>query len=182
MTVGTKETAAIIDEVAVSAYKISTSSPEVDGSYAWNSTTIVVVEAAAAHQSGIGSGYSGAATARLIKDSLVELICSKSGGDVPAAWTAVVQAGRQTAATHRSGSSGRSVLSGIGSTSAQSSGSPVNTSRSQVKGSRLCRCALLVRLPLAPCTRSIRQSTRRWLRIAIGRSCRWETLSSAASI
>ncbi len=55
MTLGTKKTVAIIDKVAIWADKIATSSPESDGTYAWNSATVVVVEAAvAAGETGIG--------------------------------------------------------------------------------------------------------------------------------
>src|SRR4051794_12942363 len=92
MLVGTKDTAATIDKVSVSAYRIPTNLPEADGTYAWDSTTIVIVEAAAADQTGIGYSYADAATARLIETSLVETLRGKSAGDIPAAWTAMVQA------------------------------------------------------------------------------------------
>ncbi|HEY2413669.1 MAG TPA: enolase C-terminal domain-like protein [Pirellulaceae bacterium] len=92
MTVRSTAPAAIIDRVSVSAYKIPTSSPEADGTYAWDSTTIVFVETAAGGETGIGYTYADAATARLIQDSLVPVICGKSALDIAASWTAMVQA------------------------------------------------------------------------------------------
>ena len=57
-----------IESVAVSAYKIPTSSPEADGTFAWNSTTIVIVHIAAGGETGLGYTYADTATARLIHD------------------------------------------------------------------------------------------------------------------
>src|SRR5690348_3243268 len=47
------------------AYRIPTSSPESDGTYEWDSTTMVVVEVEAGGATGLGYTYADAAAARL---------------------------------------------------------------------------------------------------------------------
>ena len=86
------ESAVPIESVAVSAYKIPTSSPEADGTFAWNSTTIVIVHAAAGGQTGLGYTYADTATARLIHDLIGPTVRGKCAWDIPAAWTAMVRA------------------------------------------------------------------------------------------
>jgi len=111
MTVGTQKNAAIIDKVAVLACKIPTSSPEWDGTNAWNSTTIVVVEAAAAGENGNWLHIC-RPTARLIEDSLVEVIRGKSALRIPAAWAEMVQAIRTLG---RPGITSRAIAAGCDS-------------------------------------------------------------------
>jgi hypothetical protein len=52
-----------IEQINVSAYKIPTDAPELDGTLAWDSTTLVLVEAHAAGITGIGYSYADTATA-----------------------------------------------------------------------------------------------------------------------
>ena len=54
-----------IEHIDVSAYTIPTSTPESDGTYAWDSTTLVVVEPVAGGVHGLGFTYADTVTARL---------------------------------------------------------------------------------------------------------------------
>ena len=84
-------TAAAVDRVAVSAYSIPTDAPEADGTYQWDRTVLVVVEATAGRTTGLGYTYADAATARLIHDQLIPLVIGRDGFDVGAAWVAMCQ-------------------------------------------------------------------------------------------
>ena len=56
--------AATIDRLDVSRTdKIPTDAPEADGTYAWDSTTLVLVEARAGGKTGLGYTYADTATA-----------------------------------------------------------------------------------------------------------------------
>ena len=59
-----------IDRLEVSAYTVPTDFPESDGTYAWEHTTLVLVEATAGGKTGLGYTYADTATAALIRDSL----------------------------------------------------------------------------------------------------------------
>ncbi len=52
-----------IDRIDVSAYTIPTDAPESDGTYTWNKTTVVIVEATAGDVTGIGLTYADTSTA-----------------------------------------------------------------------------------------------------------------------
>ena len=84
--------AAPIDRINVSAFKIPTDAPESDGTLAWDSTTLVLVEAQAAAITGIGYSYANTATATLIRDTLIDVVCGRDAMAVPGAWVAMVQA------------------------------------------------------------------------------------------
>ena len=81
-----------IDQIDVSAYVIPTDWPEADGTLAWDSTTLVVMEVSAGGVRGLGFTYADTATARLIRDLLADVVNGRSAMAVPAAWAAMVQA------------------------------------------------------------------------------------------
>ncbi len=83
-----------IEQVEVSAYTIPTDFPESDGTLAWDSTTLVLVEAAAGGERGLGFTYAGTSSARLIHDRLAEVVRERDALAVPGAWAAMVQAVR----------------------------------------------------------------------------------------
>ena len=87
--------ATAIEKVTVSAYKIPTDSPESDGSYEWDSTTIVIVEAEAGgdsrKHSGLGYTYADEATATLIETRLKPLVLGRDAMAVNGAWAAMVR-------------------------------------------------------------------------------------------
>ena len=78
----------------VAAYRIPTDAPESDGTLEWASTTLVVVEAAAADARGLGYTYADTATARLIADRLADVVCGRDAMAVPGNWAAMQQAVR----------------------------------------------------------------------------------------
>lgn len=67
-----------IHGVRAQAYRIPTDKPEADGTLAWNSTTLVVVEVTAANHKGLGYTYTDACITALIEGMLAEAI---AGGD-----------------------------------------------------------------------------------------------------
>src|SRR5438045_6565658 len=60
----------LIDDLNVSAYTIPTESPEADGTYEWDSTTIVIVDVTGGGKHGLGYTYADTATAKLVADKL----------------------------------------------------------------------------------------------------------------
>jgi L-alanine-DL-glutamate epimerase-like enolase superfamily enzyme len=83
-----------IDRIAARAYRIPTGQPEADGTFAWTSTTLIVVEAAAAGQRGLGYGYGDASAAKLIGSELADVVLGTPAMTPPAAWRAMVGAVR----------------------------------------------------------------------------------------
>lgn len=75
--------------LTASAYTIPTDAPEGDGTLAWTSTTLVLVEASGDGATGIGWTYGPPATAAVVNDMLAEVVTDISPDDVPAAWTAM---------------------------------------------------------------------------------------------
>ena len=63
-----------IERLAVRAYQVPTDAPEADGTFAWRSTTLVVVEVEAGDGTGLGYTYSDAAAARLIETVLAPTV------------------------------------------------------------------------------------------------------------
>jgi L-alanine-DL-glutamate epimerase-like enolase superfamily enzyme len=63
---------AAIDCVEATAYTIPTDAPESDGTFAWDSTTIVVVEVHGGGERGLGYTYGPAAVARIVTDLLAD--------------------------------------------------------------------------------------------------------------
>lgn len=76
----------LISDLAVSVFTIPTSSPEADGTYDWDSTTMVLVHVSAGDQVGIGYTYSHEAAATLIERTFKRLLIGKPALDVTARW------------------------------------------------------------------------------------------------
>src|SRR3954468_20990261 len=81
-----------VEKLEVSTYVVPTDFPESDGTYAWKTTTLVVVEATAGGKTGLGYSYADTATAALIRDSLVEVVRGRDAMAVPGTWSAMVAA------------------------------------------------------------------------------------------
>jgi L-alanine-DL-glutamate epimerase-like enolase superfamily enzyme len=81
-----------IERIGVEAFRIPTDAPESDGTLAWSSTTMVLVEASAAGETGIGYSYTGRAAATLIDDLLAGSVTGRDAMDTPACWQAMVDA------------------------------------------------------------------------------------------
>ncbi|GAC1450976.1 MAG: enolase C-terminal domain-like protein [Ktedonobacterales bacterium] len=88
----TRETRIPIERVDVAVYKIPTDLPESDGSYAWNATTMVLVEVTAGGKRGLGYTYADTATGALIRDMLADVVTGRDAMAVPGCWSAMVQA------------------------------------------------------------------------------------------
>jgi L-alanine-DL-glutamate epimerase-like enolase superfamily enzyme len=83
-----------IDRIAARAYRIPTDQPEADGTFAWTSTTLIVVEVQAAGQRGLGYSYGEASAARLVESELADVVLGGAAMAPPAAWRAMVGAVR----------------------------------------------------------------------------------------
>jgi L-alanine-DL-glutamate epimerase-like enolase superfamily enzyme len=81
-----------IERIHVSAYKIPTDQPEADGTIAWDSTTLVLVEVEGGGHTGVGYTYADEATAHLIHGKLAEKVRGRDALNVPGAWGAMVHA------------------------------------------------------------------------------------------
>jgi L-alanine-DL-glutamate epimerase-like enolase superfamily enzyme len=85
----TRRTQIPIESLRVSAFTIPTETPEADGTYEWNSTTIVIVDAIGGGKQGLGYTYADTGTAKLINDKLKEVVIGRDAMSVSAAWTAM---------------------------------------------------------------------------------------------
>ncbi|MCM4083832.1 enolase C-terminal domain-like protein [Paractinoplanes hotanensis] len=75
--------------LTASAYTIPADVPEGDGTFAWTSTTLVLVEAGDHHTTGIGWTYGPVATAQVVTGMLADVVIDVDADDVPAAWSAM---------------------------------------------------------------------------------------------
>ena len=85
---------AALERLEAAAYRVPTDAPEADGTYAWDSTTMVLVRAHAGGQAGIGYSYTDASAGPLICGLLARTMRGRDVMAVPAAWEAMVRAMR----------------------------------------------------------------------------------------
>src|SRR5436190_9163021 len=78
-----------IEGLEVSAFTIPTSSPEADGTLAWNETTIVTVSVTAGGLYGLGYTYADISTAHLIDSVLKPVVLHQNCVRTCDAWTAM---------------------------------------------------------------------------------------------
>ena len=83
-----------IESVKARAFKIPTDRPEADGTIAWDSTTLVVVEVSGGGEIGIGYTYSSAAIAGLIGGKLAKTVEGCDAFAPEGAWLAMQRAVR----------------------------------------------------------------------------------------
>jgi L-alanine-DL-glutamate epimerase-like enolase superfamily enzyme len=83
---------AAIERLEVSAYTIPTDAPESDGTYAWDKTTLVLVETSAGGKQGIGYTYADKATGQLIEAKLADVVHGRDAMNIPGIWVAMVEA------------------------------------------------------------------------------------------
>lgn len=83
-----------IKNVTVDAFIIPTDAPESDGTAEWDSTTLVVAHAQAGSWTGIGYSYADAASARLIRDRLAQVVMGLDALATLQAWGAMVRSVR----------------------------------------------------------------------------------------
>ncbi len=75
-----------IDAIRTGAFTIPTDRPESDGTLAWNSTTLVVVELSAGDERGLGYTYASAGTAHLILSKLSEVLRENDAMNIGCIW------------------------------------------------------------------------------------------------
>ena len=75
-----------IDEISVSSLTIPTDAPESDGTLAWDSTTIVIVEARSGATAGLGWTYAAEAAAHVVEDTLAGIVRGRSTEELGAIW------------------------------------------------------------------------------------------------
>src|SRR3954471_14175903 len=85
--------AAPIERVLASAFRVPTDAPESDGTFEWDATTLVLTEVSAGAHTGLGYSYADAATVSLL-NTLGPTIVGLEALDVPACWTALTRAVR----------------------------------------------------------------------------------------
>jgi L-alanine-DL-glutamate epimerase-like enolase superfamily enzyme len=91
---GTGLESARIDRLETAAYTVPTDFPESDGTFAWTSTTIVVVHAFSGDTVGLGYSYTDASAVGLVRGMLSPAVCSRGALDVEACYVAMRQAVR----------------------------------------------------------------------------------------
>src|SRR4051794_6990516 len=83
-----------INRIDVSAYTIPTDFPESDGTFVWDNTTIIIAEAFAGNEMGIGYTYGDLSCGRLVDRVFAPLLLGRDALAIPAAWMAMQQAVR----------------------------------------------------------------------------------------
>lgn len=81
-----------VERLTVSAYTVPTDAPESDGTLEWDSTTVVVVEAEAGRERGLGYTYAHPASAAIIDSELAAIVEGSDAMAVPGTWEAMVHA------------------------------------------------------------------------------------------
>lgn len=79
-----------IARMKVSAFTIPTVTPESDGTLEWTATTLVLVEIEGESKTGIGFTYANTATAKLIHDTLVDIVIGQNALAIGDCWSAMV--------------------------------------------------------------------------------------------
>ena len=79
-----------VESLNVWACRIPTETPEADGTYDWDSTTIVIVEIKGGGKLGLGYTYADSATAKLIEDKLKNNVVGSDAMSVSGAWMSML--------------------------------------------------------------------------------------------
>jgi L-alanine-DL-glutamate epimerase-like enolase superfamily enzyme len=86
------ETRVAVERLEVSAYEIPTDEPESDATAEWDSTTVVVVEAHAGGETGLGYTYAPAAAGKLIEEKLTDGVEGADALSPAATWAKLAAA------------------------------------------------------------------------------------------
>lgn len=81
----------LVERLDAAAYSIPAEQPESDGTYEWDRTIIVLVEAAAAVVRGTGYAYADVPTAALVEDKLAKVVIGRSAMNIPEAFVAMTE-------------------------------------------------------------------------------------------
>lgn len=80
-----------IKNASAKAFTVPTDAPEADGTFAWNSTTLVLAEVSAGGKTGIGYSYTDAAAAEIVNGALAHAIAGHDAFGIPAAHEAMLR-------------------------------------------------------------------------------------------
>lgn len=80
-----------IEGIQVSVFTVPTETPESDGTFEWEKTSLVLVEVSAGGKTGLGYSYADPATAHLIEESLAPKLSGHDAMAIGAAWAKMVQ-------------------------------------------------------------------------------------------
>jgi len=84
-----------VTHLETSVYRIPTDKPEADGTFRWDATTMLLVEAVAEDgQRGLGFSYCAAAAAGVVHDQLAPAVAGSAVDTVGAAWESMLRAVR----------------------------------------------------------------------------------------
>jgi L-alanine-DL-glutamate epimerase-like enolase superfamily enzyme len=81
-----------VDELSVTAYTVPCDTPESDGTFEWDATTIVVVEVRSGSHTGLGYTYGPAALCEVVDGTLAPAVRGRDVFDIAGAWSAMVGA------------------------------------------------------------------------------------------
>ncbi|WP_230533081.1 enolase C-terminal domain-like protein [Microvirga roseola] len=79
-----------IKEVTARAYRVPTDAPEADGTFAWERTTLIVVQVKAGGKAGLGYTYSSMAAVQVIASTLAPVLMEEDAFSIPRLWQAMV--------------------------------------------------------------------------------------------
>lgn len=82
-----------VETVSVAAYRIPTATPESDGTFEWDATTLVAVHMKAGGERGFGYTYADPATAKLI-ETLAERVQGENALDIDRIWAELIRSVR----------------------------------------------------------------------------------------
>src|SRR6185437_2077941 len=81
---------ASVTGVEARAYTIPTDAPEADGTFSWDSTTLVVVHVRGGGARGMGFTYTDGCITSLIDKQLAKAVRGRDAMDVPGSWQAML--------------------------------------------------------------------------------------------
>jgi L-alanine-DL-glutamate epimerase-like enolase superfamily enzyme len=87
-----------VEDLQVTTATVPTDAPESDGTFAWSSTTIVLVEVRSGDAAGVGWTYGPAATAAVIAGALRDNVVGADPAEIPRIWLANERALRNAGA------------------------------------------------------------------------------------
>jgi L-alanine-DL-glutamate epimerase-like enolase superfamily enzyme len=80
-----------VEQLTTAAFTVPTDAPEADGTFAWDSTTLVLVRVSSDGQTGTGWTYAPAATTAIVEEALAPVVLGCPVMDVAGAWTSMVR-------------------------------------------------------------------------------------------
>jgi L-alanine-DL-glutamate epimerase-like enolase superfamily enzyme len=80
-----------VEQLSAASYTVPTDAPEGDGTFTWDSTTLVLVRANSGGVTGTGWTYAPAATSAIVREALEPVVLGRRAMDVGGCWSAMVR-------------------------------------------------------------------------------------------